>query len=83
MHRFSSLTLSQKLVGALALFGIAPAMLIAWLTYSRSAATLSDDVGKSYEHAAVSLHDTIDRNLFEPYGDVQAFGRRAPLQSDP
>ncbi len=74
MHRFSSLTLSQKLVGALALFGIAPAMLIAWLTYSRSASTLTDDVGKSYEHAAVALHDTIDRNLFERYGDVQAFG---------
>jgi Methyl-accepting chemotaxis protein (MCP) signalling domain len=74
MHRFSSLSLSQKLVGSLALFGIAPAMLIAWLTYSRSAATLTEDVGKSYQHAAVALHDTIDRNLFERYGDVQAFG---------
>ena len=74
MHRFSSLTLSQKLVSALALFGIAPAMLIAWLTYTRSAATLTEDVGKSYQHAAVALHDTIDRNLFERYGDVQAFG---------
>ena len=79
MHRFSSLTLSQKLVGALAVFGIAPAMLIAWLTYSRSAATMTEDVGKSYEHAAVALHDTIDRSLFERYGDVQAFGVNAAV----
>jgi Methyl-accepting chemotaxis protein (MCP) signalling domain len=74
MHRFGSLTLSQKLVGALACFGLAPAALIAWLSYSTSASTMTDDVGKSYEHAAVTLHDTIDRNLFERYGDVQAFG---------
>jgi|694.fasta_scaffold91689_2 hypothetical protein len=74
MHHLRSLSLSQKLVGALALFGIAPAMCIGWLTYTRSAATLAEDVGKYYQQTAVALHDTIDRNLFERYGDAQAFG---------
>ncbi|MFN7978457.1 MAG: methyl-accepting chemotaxis protein [Vicinamibacterales bacterium] len=74
MHRLRSLTLSQKLVTALAVCGLVPAIAIAWMTYSTSSATLTSDVGKSFAQEAAALNDTIDRNLFERYGDVQAFG---------
>ena len=74
MHRFNSLTLTQKLVSALAVFGLLPAIFIAWTTYQTASQAMTDDVGKAFTQSAVALNDTIDRNLFERYGDVQAFG---------
>lgn len=59
---------------ALAVFGLLPAILIAWTTYQTASQAMTDDVGKAFTQSAVALNDTIDRNLFERYGDVQAFG---------
>ncbi len=74
MTWFRSLSLTRKLVASLSFLGIVPAAVIAWQTYAASSATMTEDIEQSYQQAAVALHDTIDRNLFERYGDVQAFG---------
>jgi methyl-accepting chemotaxis protein len=83
MATFTSLGLRTKLVVALVCLGLVPAGVSAWRTYRASASALTDNVGKSYENVAVTLNDAIDRNLFERYGDVQAFGiNRAILNRD-
>jgi methyl-accepting chemotaxis protein len=66
------LGLGAKLMILLCAFGLAPALLVAGvLWYERS------DLEKlellRLKSAAVQINDTIDRNLFERYGDVQAF----------
>ena len=35
---------------------------------------MADETGQGYQRMAAAIVDTIDRNLFERYGDVQAFG---------
>lgn len=59
---------------ALSVLALAPALVIAWLTYAASSSSMTASVGESFQQSAAGLHDTIDRNLFERYGDVQAFG---------
>jgi len=54
MHRFSSLTLTQKLVSALAVFGLLPAIFIAWTTYQTASKAMTDDVGKAFTQSAVT-----------------------------
>jgi hypothetical protein len=73
MTRISSLSLKAKLVAAFVCFGIIPACVVGWRTVSATDGIV-DDLGKSYRTQAASIIDKMDRNLFERYGDVQAFG---------
>jgi methyl-accepting chemotaxis protein len=67
------LNLTAKTVTLLVLFSAIPMVLVGWIAFNASNNTV-DQVGQQFEYAAVNLADTIDRNLFERYGDVQAFG---------
>ena len=80
MSRFARLSLKHKLVVTMTTTGILPALIVAWLAYSSSSEALVEDAGRTYTQAASTLHDTIDRNLFERYGDVQAFGVNRAVQ---
>jgi hypothetical protein len=73
MTRMSSLSLKAKLVLSFVCLGIIPACLVGWRTFSATG-ELVDNIGKSYRTQAASIIDKMDRNLFERYGDVQAFG---------
>ncbi|HMF59055.1 MAG TPA: methyl-accepting chemotaxis protein, partial [Vicinamibacterales bacterium] len=73
MIRFDRFSLKAKLVSAFVCVGIIPACVVGWRTFSATGA-LIDDIGKSYRTQAASIIDKMDRNLFERYGDVQAFG---------
>lgn len=55
---------------ALALIPVAVTTAIMWKGTQETA----DSLGMNCESIAVNLADKIDRNLFERYGDVQAFG---------
>ncbi|MFN8060950.1 MAG: methyl-accepting chemotaxis protein [Vicinamibacterales bacterium] len=66
--------LRKTLMTALIVGGTLPALFIGWQAYSTATSTMSETVGKSYEQLAANVADVIDRNLFERYGDVQAFG---------
>jgi hypothetical protein len=73
MGRFSRRGLKVKLVAAFLCVGMLPVCLLGWRTWM-AAERMADDVGQSYQSLASHLIDKIDRNLFERYGDVQAFG---------
>lgn len=65
--------LTGKLVLAIVITGLVPALIIGGLAL-RTAHHMAGDIGQSYQNVAEGVADKIDRNLFERYGDVQAFG---------
>lgn len=66
-------SLSVKILGWFMLIGLAPAAVIGYLAYTRCEEMLLDVRGYRLHIQAEEVMDKIDRNLFERYGDVQAF----------
>ena len=54
-------------------FGIVP-MIVFGLIGNSTLSTAANEASRIVGNEAVNLADKIDRNLFERYGDVQAFG---------
>ncbi|MFZ4761759.1 MAG: methyl-accepting chemotaxis protein [Alphaproteobacteria bacterium] len=70
---FNKLRVRTKLVMVMLLFGILPAQFI-FMRFLHSERSLQEIFGDRIKHAASTTNELIDRNLFERYGDVQAFG---------
>ena len=68
-----SLGIRGKLITLFLLFGALPAIAV-FAIYFFSEGRFEKAFNTRIEQTAVLLNDTIDRNLFERYGDVQAFG---------
>ena len=68
-----NLTIRKKLILAFLAIGLIPASVIGMIAW-RSTSSLADSTALQYRGVANSIADKIDRNLFERYGDVQAFG---------
>ncbi len=71
IKRFSGLN-TKLLVSFLAL-SLTPPLVLGWYSLRASSSQLDEAAGKRLQVAAVTDGDLIDRNLFERYGDVQAF----------
>lgn len=69
---FKSWSVTFKLVALFAIFGIVPMAAIGMITFQASS-DMKEKVGLRFQDAAASMSEQIDRNLFERYGDVQAF----------
>ncbi len=65
-----------KLAALLLVFGLVSAAVM-YFVFKSSGETFREAFRKPNEQLAVAIGDTIDRNLFERYGDVQAFGLNA------
>ena len=65
-----------KLAGLLLVFGFVSAVVM-YFVFLSSGETFRSAFRKPNEQLAIAIGDTIDRNLFERYGDVQAFGMNA------
>jgi methyl-accepting chemotaxis protein len=52
---------------------LVPLITVGWLAYQRSREELTQKVGSELCSLAQGIADKVDRNLFERYGDVQAF----------
>ena len=65
--------LTQKLVAYFLAFGVLP-MAITLVMLSRAMKELEQKTAARFQTVALQVADKIDRNLFERYGDVQAFG---------
>ncbi len=63
--------------------GLLPVLAFGALSYRSSVASLVEQSGTSLQAAAESAMDKIDRNLFERYGDVQAFAGNPLAQGEP
>lgn len=70
-HRKRSL--QTQILSAIIVAGCIPALLVAVAAY-RSSASLNDALIEKSHQVTVDLTDKVERNLFERYGDVQAFG---------
>ena len=77
--KLPSFTFRNKLLMLCLLFAAAPVVVLALVTW-RSTASFEDTVSKQYLAIAGNVADKIDRNLFERYGDVQAFGLNQVVQ---
>ena len=62
-----------KLVALLLAFALVPMVMVGTSVYL-SFQEIKEQAASRFQDAAVTIADKIDRNLFERYGDVQAFG---------
>ncbi len=65
--------ITAKLTWLFVLFGFVPMAVVGLIAYNASL-TIEGSVGTRFQSVAEGTADKIDRNLFERYGDVQAFG---------
>ena len=65
--------ITAKLTTLFILFGFIPMVVVGLIAYNASH-TIEGSVGTRFQAQAEGVADKIDRNLFERYGDVQAFG---------
>lgn len=65
--------IKRKLTSMFLTIGMVPALAVAGLAWFATA-KIQDSAGVRFQSVASNLLDKIDRNLFERYGDVQAFG---------
>ena len=75
--------LQTKLVLSFLVLGVVPALALGWYSYSSSADQLLVAEAHRLEDAAITDGDMIDRNLFERYGDVQAFAANPDSHGTP
>ncbi|HOA74427.1 MAG TPA: methyl-accepting chemotaxis protein [Phycisphaerae bacterium] len=76
------LNLTHRLLFLFLLAGLVPTAVMGLIAY-RCTESISDTMASQFEAAAKTIGETIDRNLFERYGDVQAFAlNRAVLKHD-
>lgn len=73
------LGLTPKLVALLLVFACIPTMVVAYIGYEATL-DMEQDVGRRFQATAETIADKIDRNLFERYGDVQAFASNRIVQ---
>jgi methyl-accepting chemotaxis protein len=66
-------SLNTKLALAFVAMGVTPLFGMGLFASTRAASSLEDAAGNQLEIAAIDANESIDRNLFERYGDVQAF----------
>lgn len=63
--------------------GLVPCAVIGYLGYYHAYTALVADVGDKFARTAAHAADKIDRNLFERYGDVQAFAENPKARGTP
>jgi len=64
--------IATKLSIVFCLFGLMPILALGWMAW-QAGQDMEVNIGKQFESYALAIADKIDRNLFERYGDVQAF----------
>ena len=69
---FKNVKIPLKLTLLFLIFGVVPTITMGWFAYEETL-ILEEGVPTRLERVALDVADMIDRNLFERYGDVQAF----------
>ena len=74
-------SLRGKLVVLLVAVGVLPLTAVGIVSTLQASGDLRAGAGELLESIAFNASDKIDRNLFERYGDVQAFAKSDPARS--
>jgi methyl-accepting chemotaxis protein len=78
---YANLGIRTKLILLLVLVGPVPMAVASFLSYRQAAGDLAEKAGVAQAEVAYNAVDKLDRNLFERYGDVQAFAGSDPARS--
>ncbi|MFN0072198.1 MAG: methyl-accepting chemotaxis protein [Chloroflexota bacterium] len=78
---WQSLKVGQKLGIAFASVGLLPMLAVSVFAYQAAESALAESARRGLADVAFNATDKLDRNLFERYGDVQAFALSEPAQS--
>ena len=81
MFSMAKLNVTTKMVGLLLMFAIVPLAVVSFSVFS-SFQEMKDQAGDRFMVEAENIADKIDRNLFERYGDVQAFALNRVVLDD-
>ncbi|MEZ5080098.1 MAG: methyl-accepting chemotaxis protein [Thermoleophilia bacterium] len=81
MDWLKRLTLKQRLIVSLLAAGLVPLLLVGIGGYRVMSGMLTENTDAYLTGAAVNTSDVLDRNLFERYGDVQAFALSSSAKS--
>jgi methyl-accepting chemotaxis protein len=73
MTRLKHLRIGPKLIALFLAVGLIPMLVIGLLSYKQASSSLEHDAGVKAQAYADDASDKLDRNLYERYGDVQAF----------
>ncbi len=73
LESFAFRSLRSKMLAVFLAMGLVPMAVVGIMEYNKSRATLVASAKAQLEASAEGMIDKIDRNLFERYGDVQAF----------
>jgi len=74
-------SLRAKLITLFVVTGLVPLAVLGVLSYRQAAAEMRHSAGAKLADVAFNASDKLDRNLFERYGDVQAFAKSDPAKS--
>jgi methyl-accepting chemotaxis protein len=74
-------SIGAKLLGTFLALGLIPLIAVSIFSYRSAESALVAAAGTRVEDVAFNAIDKLDRNLFERYGDVQAFAVSAPARS--
>ena len=78
---YANLGIRTKLILLLVLVGPVPMATASFLSYNQASGDLSDKAGTEQSEVAFNAIDKLDRNLFERYGDVQAYAGSDPAKA--
>ncbi|MFN8526968.1 MAG: methyl-accepting chemotaxis protein [Chloroflexota bacterium] len=81
MDRVANASVRTKLLAAFLLLGLAPLAFVSLFAYRTASGSLVQAAGARLQDIAFNAIDKLDRNLFERYGDVQAFALSDPAKS--
>ena len=71
--------IGTKLIVAFLAVGLIPTFIVAGIAWNATR-DIDQSIGEEYKGVASGVMETIERNLFERYGDVQAFGYNTVIQ---
>ncbi len=80
MNFFRRMGLGPKFASLFVLLGTIPTLIVSYIAY-QATETILTKTGNQFADMARNVADKIDRNLFERYGDVQAFGLNEVVRS--
>jgi methyl-accepting chemotaxis protein len=78
---YGNLGIRGKLLLLLVLVGPIPMAAASYLSYRQASGDLERNAATAQEEVAFNALDKLDRNLFERYGDVQAYAESDPAKS--
>jgi len=81
MTRDRLLRIGPKLIAVFLVVGLVPVAIVGFMSYRQARDAVRHDAERAQAELAFNASDKLDRNLFERYGDVQAFAQSDPAKS--